>query len=141
MFDKSDVERLRAWHEFRLTLETSENPIQDTIDLYNKAPLVSIMMDPYNSETWLDPWELLNENLYCDFAIILAIGYTLSLTDRFLTEVKEIHICTNKEIAQTKYLLYIGDKVIGYQRNTAVDKAEIDSSWVVERVYQLPSYQ
>lgn len=141
MFDKSDVERLRAWHEFRLTLETSENPIQDTIDLYNKAPLVSIMMDPYNLETWLDPWELLNENLYCDFAIILAIGYTLSLTDRFLTEVKEIHICTNKEIAQTKYLLYIGDKVIGYQRNTAVDKAEIDSSWVVERVYQLPSYQ
>ena len=141
MFDKSDVERLRAWYEFRLNLETADDPIQDTIDLYNKAPLVSRMMDPYESESWLDPWELLNENLYCEFSIILGIGYTLSLTDRFLNEGKEIHICTNKEIAQTKYLLYIGNNVIGYRRDSVVDKAEIDSSWVVERVYQLPSYQ
>lgn len=141
MFEKSDVERLRAWHEFRLTLETSEDPIQDTINLYNKAPLVSIMMDPYNNESWLGPWELLNENLYCDFAIILGIGYTLSLTDRFSTVEKKIHICTNKKVAQTKYLLYVGNVVIGYQRNNAVDKAEVDDNWIVERAYQLPTYQ
>jgi hypothetical protein len=141
MFDKSDADRLRAWYEFRISLETSENPIKDTINFYAKAPLVSIMMDPYDITSWLDPWELLNENLYCEFAIILGIGYTLSLTDRFLNEVKEIHICTNKEIAQTKYLLYIGDNVIGYRTNTAVKYSEIDNNWVIDRVYQLPTYQ
>lgn len=141
MFDKLDTERLRAWYEFRLGLETSQDPLQDTIDFYSKAPLVSITMDPYDAATWLDPWELLNENLYCEFAIILAIGYTLSLTDRFSDTKKEIHIITNKEIAQTKYLLYIGDSVIGYQTNTAVDKTQVDNTWMIDKVYQLPTYQ
>ena len=141
MFDKSPADRLRAWHEFRNQLEHSVDPIQDTIDLYSKASIVNIMMDPYDQSTWLDPWELLNENMYCEFATVLGIGYTLSLTDRFSQVHKEIHICTNKEVAQTKYLLYIGENVIGYDRSKAVPKDSIDENWIVETVYQLPSYQ
>jgi len=141
MFDKNPVDRLRAWHEFRNTLENSVDPIQDTIDLYSKASIVNIMMDPYDDSTWLDPWELLNENMYCDFATVLGIGYTLSLTDRFSQVAKEIHICTNKEVAQTKYLLYIGEDVIGYDRLKAVPKDTIGENWKVEMIYQLPSYQ
>lgn len=141
MFDKSEVDRLRAWHNFRTNLETADDPLQDTIDLYNRAPLVSIVMDPWDQETWLDPWELLTENQYCEFSLVLAIGYTLSLTDRFKDTPKEIHICTNKEIAETKYLLYIGDKVIGYDRHTSINKDEIGAEWAAEKVYAVPTYQ
>lgn len=141
MFDKPDSERLAVWHDFRNSLETSDNPLQDVIDFYNKAPLVSIVMDPYDQESWLDPWELLYENKYCEFAIVLGISHTLSLTDRFSQVKKEIHISTNKEVAITKYLLYIGDNVIGFDRQKFIHKDEIDSNWISETVYQLPLYQ
>lgn len=142
MFEKSEVERLRAWHEFRDLLETSNDPIQDTIELYNSAPLVNISVDPYNQDAWPNPWELLKENTYCDFGIILAIAYTLQLTDRFSEAPKEIHISTNKNQAQTKYLLYVDNKVVGFNRIAWVHEDDFDSSeWTVETKYQLPSYK
>lgn len=141
MFDKPDSDRLAVWHDFRNSLETSDNPLQDVIDFYNKAPLVSIVMDPYDQESWLDPWELMYENNYCEFAIVLGIYHTLSLTDRFSQVQKEIHICTNKEVAKTKYLLYIGDNVIGFDRQKVISKNDLDANWIAETVYQLPILQ
>lgn len=142
MFDKNEVDRLSAWHEFRDQLEVSENPLQDTIDLYNTCPITSFSMDPYNSETWPNPWELLSENTYCNFGIILGISYTLMLTDRFSHSFEKITINTNKEVAQTKYLLYIDNKVIGYDRKTWLTVDAIDNTnWIVESTIQLPSYQ
>jgi len=141
MFDKSEGERLRLWHDFRNTLETADDPIQNTIEFYDKAPLVSITIDPYDPTTWMDPWELLNYNMYCDFGKILAIGYTLSLTDRFSSVPKMIHISTNKKVAETKYLLYIGDVVVGYHYDKWINQNDIDSEWIAERVITLPSYQ
>lgn len=141
MFDKSEGERLRLWHQFRQTLEHSKDPIQDTIDFYSSAPLTSISMDPYDSESWMNPWELLNYNMYCDFGKILGIGYTISLTDRFSSKPKMIHISTNKKVAETKYLLYIGDTVVGYEYDTWVNQNKIDSEWIAETAVPLPSYQ
>ena len=141
MFEKSKEDRLYAWIDFRKQIETTDNPIQETIDLYNRAPLVSIAVDPYDDSNWPNPWELLNENQYCDFAIILGIGYTLGLTDRFMDIKKEIHIFTNKKVAQTKYLLYINNNVIGYDRLSAVTPLEVSSDWVIEKTYTLPDYQ
>ena len=76
MFDKQFEERMSLWREFRKTLETTPDPIQDTIDFYNKAPMCSIAADPFTPSTWPDPWELLQENNYCPFVKILAICYT-----------------------------------------------------------------
>ena len=38
MFDKKYEDRLTIWREFRNELETSADPLQDTIDFYNQAP-------------------------------------------------------------------------------------------------------
>jgi len=127
MFDKNKEDRLRAWAEFRNTLETSSNPIQDTIDLYAKAPLVAIQVDPYNQSSWPDPWTLLYENQYCDFAKILGIAGTLKLTDRFTDEPMMIHIYTDREQSQVKYLLVVQDVVVGYDMNKTVDISQISS--------------
>ena len=32
--------------------------------------------------TWPDPWQLLNDNVYCDLARALGILYTISMLDR-----------------------------------------------------------
>jgi hypothetical protein len=137
MFDKKDSDRLRAWVDFRNTLETSDNPIQDTINFYNAAPLVSIQIDPYNRDTWLDPWQLLAENRYCNFAILLGIFYTLQLTTRFSNAPAEIHIRTNKETSEVLYLLFINDIAIGFDRQHAVNSKDIPISYTVEIKYTL----
>jgi len=128
MFDKNKEDRLRAWVDFRKQLETSSDPIQDTIDLYHFAPLVNIQVDPYNNELWPDPWELLYDNKYCDFAKILGIASTLKLTDRFSDEPMMIHIFTDRENSEVKYLLFLQDKIIGYEPKKAIDKSQISSN-------------
>ncbi len=141
MFDKKYEDRLRAWVEFRSRLEISNDPLQHAIDFYNRAPLVKIQIDPYDEQSWLDPWTLLYENIYCNFAIILGIAYSLQLTTRFSHSNFEIHICTNKEMSEVKYLLYVDDQVIGYYRDRAVDAGLIPTNLKIEKQYCLPPLQ
>ncbi len=136
MFNKSKEQRLRAWVDFRKQLETSKDPLQDTIDLYHMAPLVNIQVDPYNKDLWPNPWELLYDNKYCDFAKILGIADTLKLTDRFSNVPMMIHIYTDRENSEVKYLLFLEEKVIGYEPKKAVDKHTIPSNIKFDMSFQ-----
>jgi hypothetical protein len=113
MFDKKYEERLAIWSQFRESLETAIDPIQDTIDFFSTAPISNLAADPYSSETWPDPWELIEENNYCPFVKILAISYTLQLTDKFSQSTFEIHITQDQERSTSDYLLMIDDRVVG----------------------------
>jgi hypothetical protein len=139
MFDKTYEDRLAAWADFRSTLESSKDPIQDTIDYFNKAPLVNIQTDPYASSTWPDPWELIKENIYCPFVKILAICYTLQLTDVLSKVNYEIHITHDQEKSSTYYLLYVGKQVVGFTESTHVYKNEIPNSIVSHHEYPMPA--
>jgi hypothetical protein len=141
MFDKKYEDRLRAWADFRSQLENSGTPVEDVINFYNRAPLVSISTDPYDETTWLDPWTLLYENTYCDFSIILAIAYTLQLTTRFSSSKFEIHICTDKEKSEVKYLLIFDNIVVGYRRDKPIKQCDLPKSLLIEKIYQLPELQ
>lgn len=140
MFDKKYEDRLAAWHEFRQSLETAEDPLQSVIDFYKQSPAVSINTDPYDSESWLDPWELILENRYCEFCRVLGQCYSLQLTDRFSGVDFEIHISIDPEKSESYYLLHVGDKVLGY-RNSYVSKQDIPQTVVSEKVYHMPRLQ
>lgn len=137
MFDKKYEDRLRAWSEFRSSLETSATPIQDAIEYYRRAPLVSIQVDPYDKSTWLDPWDLIYENKYCEFATVLGIAYSLQLTERFSQSHFEIHICTDNKKSEVKYLLHVDDEIIGYTIDKAVKKTDLPTDLIVETKYTL----
>jgi len=141
MFDKKYEDRLRAWSKFRASLETSLDPLTDIIKFYERAPMVSIQVDPYDSNVWLDPWELLYENQYCDFSKILAICYTLQLTDRFTAEDFEIHICTNDKEARTYYLLFFQNKVIGYDWSSIIERNDLPPDLQSQQHYLMPPLQ
>ena len=128
-------DRLSQWAEFRDGLENANDPIQATIDQYNKAPEVSIHTDPYDQASWPTPWELIKENQYCEFCKLLGIAYTLQLTDSFSTEQFEIHIQRSDETSQTFYLLFVGDRVVGYQGDTHVAKADLPSHLLLQQRY------
>ena len=141
MFDKKYEERLAIWRELRTDLEVSKDPIQDVIDFYSNASMCLIASDPYTPSAWPDPWELLEENNYCPFVKILAICYTLQLTDRFSQSVFEIHITHDKERSATDYLLYVDDHVIGLNGESYVHRKEVPNTTYSEIEYPMPPIQ
>lgn len=141
MFDKSYEQRLALWRSFRQSLETAKDPIQDTIDFYGRAPQVSIAADPYTPSTWPDPWETVRENSYCKFVKLLAICYSLQLTDRFSHSRFEIHITHDKERSITDYLLFVDNRVVGLAGDTHVHRNQVPVSAVSEYEYVMPPLQ
>lgn len=140
MFDKTYEDRLLAWSKFRQSLESSLDPIQDVIDKYNTAPTVSIHTDPWDQSTWPDPWQLLIENQYCEFARVLGMCYSLQLTDCFNESKFEIHIAIDYKKSTSYYFLVVDKYVIGYY-NSYNDIEELPDSVVAQKIYNMPHRQ
>lgn len=141
MFNKKYEERLAIWRKFRNNLEISKDPIQDTIEFYLHAPMSLVEADPYTPSTWPNPWELLQENNYCPFVKILAIYYTLQLTNVLSKASYEIHIIRDNENLEAYYLLYVNDSVIGFTRESYVQRSELPPTLRSEHVHSLQPQQ
>ena len=142
MFDKKYEDRLVTWAKFRDELEEAEDPFRLVRDFYNKAPLVSIYTDPWTPSMWPDPWELIEENKYCDFCIVLGMCYSLQLTERFKGSTFEIHICIDRANSDMLYLLIIDDKyVLGYDRYETVTKDQLPETIEPQQTYTMPVIQ
>jgi hypothetical protein len=138
MFLKKYGDRLRDWRDFRQSLEACNDPYRAAIDFYKTAPTVSFNADPYEQETWPGPWELIEENQYCEFCKLLGICYSLQLTERFSTDGFEIHITLDKEKSQTNYLLQTNGYCIGYEPSTAIPIIDLPHSLAIEKRYVMP---
>ena len=141
MFSKNYEQRLAAWRSFRSTLEDHQDPIQAVIDFYNQAPIVKYQCDPYDRNTWPSPWEIIQENTYCGFVKILAICYTLQLTDVFSKSPFEIHIKYSQAESKIYYLLFVDDRTIGYLEDTHVHKNELPTGLVSQQKFSMPPLQ
>ena len=141
MFNKTYEDRLILWREFRHGLESAQDPIQEAIDFYNQAPYCSIAADPFTPSSWPTAWELLEENNYCAFVKILAICYTLQLTDVLKRSKYEIHITRDFKNSETYYLLYVDDIVIGFNGDTHVHRSKLPTALRSELVHSLPMQQ
>ena len=138
MNDLNYEQRLSEWSAFRDTLEASEDPLQDVINYYNKVPTVSINTDPYTPSTWPSPWELVNENMYCDFCRVLGMCYSLQLTDRFSKETFEIHIGINNVKSEHYYYLLVGDRVLGFDYSTHVHADQALKGLEPQEIHRMP---
>ena len=137
MFTKNFEEQLASWKNFRDSLEDAEEPFRRVLDFYKSAPLTRISCDPWDRSTWATPWELLEENQYCEFGIVLGMCYSLQLTDRFKGSNFEIHICRNNEKSETHYLLFVDNTVVGYD-DTVVLREELPDALQSQTVYEMP---
>tara|TARA_B110000285_G_scaffold191382_1_gene219128 strand:- start:45 stop:464 length:420 start_codon:yes stop_codon:yes gene_type:complete len=138
MFDKKYEQRLLIWREFRDSLETADDPIQETINFYDRAPECLIAADPFTPSSWPTAWELIEENNYCSF-VILAICYTLQLTDVLSRASYEIHITRDYKNSETYYLLYVDNKVIGFDADTYVQRNKLPKTLRSELTHVLPA--
>jgi hypothetical protein len=120
MFYLPPEDRLRLWREFRhsLNLLSLEKALTQIAEFWAKAPFTPYYLDMDSIENWPDPWELINENTYCDIAKCLGIVYTTLLTTHRSNLPAEIRIYADLEknyeynlawLAQGKYILNMID--------------------------------
>ena len=76
-------DRILKWREWRnsLTLLSLEDCLKEVAVAWAKAPIVNHYLIPDEISEWPDPWNLINDNIYCDLSITLGMFYTLTLCD------------------------------------------------------------
>ena len=81
IFQGSYKERLESWYNLRQELQqSSTQDICVAVDAWwQRAPLVNHYLHPDFIGDWPNPWELISENTYCQYARGLGMIYTLSL--------------------------------------------------------------
>ncbi len=124
------------WYELRQRLEWDPNPLETVADFFEKLPKVKIYTDPYDSETWPTPWELIEENEYCPFNLILGICYTIQLTDRFKSCQPKINVAIDNFNKTVYYLLIIKDKVYGYDSKW-IELKDLPNSLKTQKIYRM----
>lgn len=140
MFSEVFEDRLRSWRQVRERINNSENPFDEVLAVYSKAPVIhNKAIDMWNNKTWLDPWELIKQNGYTDTCIICGICYTLQLTERFSQSDFEIHISTNNETKETFLLLAVDDIVIQPQEGRYLKRSAVPNSWISQKIYKMPA--
>jgi hypothetical protein len=136
--EKTSVNRLSAWKNFRQSLETSLTPFEDVINFFHQFPHVKVYTDPYDQSTWPTPWELIDENEYCPFNLILAVCYTLQLCERFKNISPTIKISIDKINKTVYYLLFIDDKVYGYDYSSWISANLLPTTLNNIKIYTMP---
>ena len=76
--------RLESWYSMRQQCHALS--VEPAVEIINSWWLQTPWQPYYlhwdDRVTWPDPWQLLNDNVYCDLARGLGILYTISLLDR-----------------------------------------------------------
>jgi hypothetical protein len=84
MWPRNFPERLQSWNTLReqcvsAELETCLNKIDSW---WQQTPWCPYHLHWDDRESWPDPWQLLDDNIYCGLAKGLGIMYTITLIDR-----------------------------------------------------------
>lgn len=134
---KSFEDRLATWKRLRDNLVSHPDPIQTTINFWNELPPAPRNIDPYDPDTWPDPWQLIEENVYCEYTKILGIGYTLMLSEKFQDWHYEIQVGVDRQQSKLYYMLIAGDRVIGFEQEKSVHISSIPKNIHIQKTHVL----
>lgn len=141
VFDEHGTNRLLSWRQFRESLETSSNPLQQVADLWKHAPFVSPYLDPKIPSDWPDPWQLILDLRLDDLAIVLGMLYTIKLTQRFMDTECEIHMSMPSKKDEPTYFLIVDSKfVLNLQYGAVISKDQI-ANIDTKRIYSVSRLQ
>lgn len=109
MWPETFEQRLAEWSDLksrccRLSLEESAAEINDW---WFRAPTVNHYIHRQDISNWPDPWQLLNDNIYCDLARALGIVYTLMDTAHPDVQTVSIGYTENDNLVLINEGLYI----------------------------------
>jgi hypothetical protein len=126
--------RLESWNLLRDRCQTLsvKSALEDINSWWFRAPWTPYYLHWDDTQTWPDPWQLLNDNIYCDVARGLGILYTITLLDRAdMTPVSLILTQTDVNLVQATNEKYILNWDTGSVVNTTQETT-------IKRQYQMP---
>ena len=126
-----------SWYKLRQQLETVEDPFILVAKFFQRLPRTKWYTDPYDQTNWPTPWELIEENEYCEFNLILGMCYTLQLTERFKKSKPLINVALDTINKTVYYLLLIEDKVYGYVEEEWVDATTLPKTLKMQKIYSM----
>jgi hypothetical protein len=125
--------RLQDW----VNLRSASNPnLQDINSWWFRTPWTAYYLHWDDKATWPDPWQLLDDNIFCDLARGLGIIYTLAMLDRpeFLdSELVETDLGNLVLVEQRKYILNYQPEVL---LNTNLEYRSIGKRITIQEVQQ-----
>lgn len=113
--------RLRAWNSLRNTLadSTTSQICLEVDNFWQQCPMSNHYLHPADIKSWPDPWHLLHDNLYCNYARALGIIYTLSLLG-----INDIDLVDGSDYNSEDVVLVLVDHakyVLNYWPNTVLN--------------------
>lgn len=73
--------RLKVWRELRQSLSNAsiDQTCVEVDQFWQNCPISAHYLHPADVDDWPDPWQLLSDNIYCEYARALGMIYTLKL--------------------------------------------------------------
>ena len=110
MWPKTFAERLESWNDLKQRVAALDlEPALDAINSWwFRTPWTAYHLHWDDRATWPDPWQLLNDDIYCPLARGLGIMYTIAIVDRpDLQDAVLAEFATDNlvQIGQGKYIL------------------------------------
>jgi hypothetical protein len=140
MFDLEVDDRLAAWADLRKSMDSSSDPLQTVIDFWSAAPFHAHNheIDPYYSQSWPTPWDIVVANKYDDFTKAVMIGYTLLLTERYKNSSIQIKTLVDSNFKRLYNVVYVDDTwALNYDDTKVVSVNNIPSLYSLENLVVL----
>lgn len=131
--------RLRSWAELRKNLKELDLA-QRCIEIdrfWQRAPMIDHYLHPDLMDEWPTPWQLINDNMYCEYARALGMIYTF-----FLLDTKNIELVDAKDDNSNEIVLVLVDSakyVMNYWPETVVNNSVADFE-IIKRYDITPLY-
>lgn len=127
--------RLRAWNSLRETLkdQNTETRCIEIDRFWQQSPMSNHYLHPADIKSWPDPWQLIDDNIYCPYARALGMIYTLSLLG-----IQDIDLVSATDYNSVDVVLVLVDSakyVLNYWPNTVVNNKLSD--FTVVRYYDI----
>jgi hypothetical protein len=116
VWQQSSQQRLSFWKKFREEISTNElkPALEKTTKLWSYAPYVTYYLDPANTQEWPNPWQLLDENYYCDIAKTLGMFYTIALSQHGVNQLNLEILFDTKRKENINIVIVNNEYVLNY---------------------------
>ena len=113
--------RLRSWANLRESLTNTdiENICIVTDQYWQQSPIMNHYLHPVDIDNWPDPWQLLDDNLYCPYARALGMIYTLVMLG--ISDIDLVEATDHNSIDVVLVLVDRAKYILNYWPNTVVN--------------------
>lgn len=124
MYEKINLD---SWREFRNSLQwfDDDEKILKTMDYWSNAPMVNYVLDWDKPDSWITPWEIINDDYYDTNAIAYMMSETLILSGFDASRIRLEFIQDKIDSSRLMILVIDNRYVLNYSYNEIVEYSNI----------------